>query len=300
MIISAGSYASSLKEKGYNRDYLKKKKSQEAFYVKAKLSSQLGEHIKPLHLRKPQPRGSSLAYIKEERRVGSLEMPFSDISVLESMGPAKPSAGRQKNIGHCWSERNVSVVSDPSKLQKYRKFSSNAELGEEQLRPDSQRRKLSLVDYPNEPTARKVERLSLMAWLILLRKLFVEEFKKRSSRAIKPSILYSYIQKLDSEGLDEFSLVVEPLEYEVDLSKAQIVTILESYFAASNRRARQGKADSQAKVSFCDVTNCLVQFQSKNSNLQKPNPKSTSSEEEAVETARFQEGGEELKKRKLS
>jgi hypothetical protein len=48
--------------------------------------------------------------------------------------------------------------------------------------------------------------------------------------------------------------------------------------------------------------NCLIQFQSKNSNISKQNNhKSTSSEEEAVETARFQEGGnDEAKKRKLS
>ena len=41
MIINNSSYANSSKDKGYNRDYLKKKKSHEAFYVKAKLNSQM-------------------------------------------------------------------------------------------------------------------------------------------------------------------------------------------------------------------------------------------------------------------
>lgn len=153
------------------------------------------------------------------------------------MLPTKASINKQKkNIGHCWSERNMTLINDQSKLQKYRKFSSNAELGEEPLHLESQRRKLSLVESPHEsvPT-KKIEKLGIMAWLILIRKLFVDEFKKRSSKCVKLNILYSYIQKLDSEGLNQFSLIIEPLEYEVELSKAQMTTVLETYFASCKK-----------------------------------------------------------------
>ena len=41
MIINNSSYVNPSKDKSYNRDYLKKKKSNEAFYVKAKLNAQM-------------------------------------------------------------------------------------------------------------------------------------------------------------------------------------------------------------------------------------------------------------------
>lgn len=41
MIINNSSYVNPSKDKSYNRDYLKKKKSHEAFYVKAKLNAQM-------------------------------------------------------------------------------------------------------------------------------------------------------------------------------------------------------------------------------------------------------------------
>lgn len=127
-----------------------------------------------------------------------------------------------------------------------------------------------------------------MAWIILIRKLFVDEFKKRNNKTIKLNILYSYIQKIDKEGLEEFSLVVEPLEYEVDLSKSQIITVLESFFATT-KKTKLVKSETIGKVTFCEIMNCLMQFQSKNNSLPKQyNHKSTSSEEEAIETARFQ------------
>lgn len=140
---------------------------------------------------------------KEEARLASLEV--SDISVVDNL-ISKPTKQKKPNIGHCWSERNVSLVADPSKMQKYRKFSSNAELPDSQTRLDSQRRKLSLVDEPTP--ARRIDRLGIMAWLILIRKLFVDEWRKRNSKTVKLPILYSYIQKLDGTGLEEFSLII--------------------------------------------------------------------------------------------
>lgn len=89
----------------------------------------------------------------------------------------------------------MTLINDSSKMQKYRKFSSNAEMGDEQPCMESHRRKLSLVDYPNE-LPKKIEKLSLTAWMILLRKLYVNEFKKRNSKTVKLEILFSYIQKL--------------------------------------------------------------------------------------------------------
>lgn len=120
----------------------------------------------------------------------------SELCNLENIVPTKGSVNKQKkNIGHCWSERNMTLINDSSKMQKYRKFSSNAEMGDEQPCMESHRRKLSLVDYPNE-VPKKIEKLSLTAWMILLRKLYVNEFKKRNSKTVKLEILFSYIQKL--------------------------------------------------------------------------------------------------------
>jgi hypothetical protein len=73
MIINSPGYASSLKERLPNRDYLKKKKSQEAFYIKAKLNSQLAEQLKYLS-RKPHPRTTSIVEVptkEDPRRVCS-------------------------------------------------------------------------------------------------------------------------------------------------------------------------------------------------------------------------------------
>lgn len=41
MIINNSCYVNPSKDKSYNRDYLKKKKSNETFYVKAKLNAQM-------------------------------------------------------------------------------------------------------------------------------------------------------------------------------------------------------------------------------------------------------------------
>jgi hypothetical protein len=117
-----------------------------------------------------------------------------------------------------------------------------------------------------------------MTWLVLIRKLFVEEFRKRSSKTVKLGVLFSYIQKLDNEGLDEFSSLIEPMEYEIELSKSQIVAVLEVHFAVPKKGSKAGKTDQQGKAAFFEVMGCLMQFQSKNSGQIKQNPKSTSSE----------------------
>lgn len=48
-----------MKEKNYNRDYIRKKRSQEAFLTKAKIGNQLTEHSKYLQPRKTQTRMST-------------------------------------------------------------------------------------------------------------------------------------------------------------------------------------------------------------------------------------------------
>lgn len=62
MLINNPGYSTSLKERLPNRDYLKKKKSQEAFYIKAKINSQLAEQLKYLN-RKPHPKNASIVEI---------------------------------------------------------------------------------------------------------------------------------------------------------------------------------------------------------------------------------------------
>lgn len=107
MIINNPGYSGSLKERHPNRDYLKKKKSQEAFYIKAKLNSQLAEQLRYLS-RKPHPRNTSNVEIpsKEDprRACNSLEMPCSELQGLDGPQPSRASTSKQKrDIGHCWS-----------------------------------------------------------------------------------------------------------------------------------------------------------------------------------------------------
>jgi hypothetical protein len=118
-----------------------------------------------------------------------------------------------------------------------------------------------------------------MVWVMLIRKLFVEEFQKRSSKTVKLAILFSYIQKIDNEGLDAFSSMIEPLEYEIELSKTQIIAVLETHFALPKKGSKPAKTDQRGKAPFFEVMGCLMQFQSKNGVQSKQNPKSTSSEE---------------------
>lgn len=107
MIINNPGYGGSLKERHPNRDYLKKKKSQEAFYIKAKLNSQIAEQLKYLN-RNPNPKNSSIVEIssKEDprRTCSCLEMPCNELQRLDGQQPARASTFKQKrNIDHCWS-----------------------------------------------------------------------------------------------------------------------------------------------------------------------------------------------------
>lgn len=55
-------------------------------------------------------------------------MNSSELCNLENIGQSKASINKQKkNIGQCWSERNVNLINDATKLQKYRKFSSHVD-----------------------------------------------------------------------------------------------------------------------------------------------------------------------------
>jgi len=57
-----------------------------------------------------------------------------------------------------------------------------------------------------------LDKLSVMTWLILIRKLFVDEYKRRNSSSVKLNLIVNYIYKLERTGLEEFNLLIEPLE----------------------------------------------------------------------------------------
>lgn len=57
-----------------------------------------------------------------------------------------------------------------------------------------------------------MDKLSVMTWLILIRKLFVDEYKRRNSSSVKLNLIVNYIYKLERTGLEEFNLLIEPLE----------------------------------------------------------------------------------------
>jgi len=59
---------------------------------------------------------------------------------------------------------------------------------------------------------KKLDKLSVMTWLILIRKLFVDEYKRRNSSSVKLNLIVNYIYKLERTGLEEFNLLIEPLE----------------------------------------------------------------------------------------
>jgi len=65
-----------------------------------------------------------------------------------------------------------------------------------------------LVDekFPADYTGRNLtsEKLSLTIWIILIRKLFVDENKKRNVQTIKMSLLVNYLSKLEKSGLEDY------------------------------------------------------------------------------------------------
>lgn len=134
MLTNNSNYLSGNRDKLGTRDYLKKKKSQQAFLMKAKLNSQLNDQLKYLQSRKSQSKlSSSLVEIEHKdssKRIASLEITQPDGQISQFPSSKQAPTRNNKNIGHCWSERNINLAGDAAKLQKYRKFSSNAEIRE--------------------------------------------------------------------------------------------------------------------------------------------------------------------------
>jgi hypothetical protein len=91
-----------------------------------------------------------------------------------------------------------------------------------------------------------------MAWLILIRKLFVDEFKRRNSNIVKLNLIINYIYKLERGGLDEFSLIVEPLDYETELTKDQLIATLQQYFTVPKTQLKDAKniKEQSLKITF--------------------------------------------------
>lgn len=90
--------------------------------------------------------------------------------------------------------------------------------------------------------------------------------------------------------------MVEPLQYETELTKDQLVAALQHYFVVPKTQLKDAKNNKEQsiKVTFLQFNNCVIQYQLKSAASIQCNPKhkSSSSEEheEAVETARFQQG----------
>jgi hypothetical protein len=130
-----------------------------------------------------------------------------ELAVIEEARPSKSTTNNRsrKNIAHCLSERNITPTPQPNKLFKYRKFSSNAEL--QQQDHLEHRRKLSLVDErPDLPVVPETPlKLNATGWLIYLRRLFVDEYRKRGATAVRLGLILSYVQKVEKGGVSEMT-----------------------------------------------------------------------------------------------
>ena len=246
--------------------------------------------LKPRHTptRLEQPR--FLFQRKSQPKIASAHTPLP----IQKQ-PKKPTAsalllGGGKEVvrapqKQCWSERSINQKSQ-KKLGNYRKSNSIAEIKPQESPVCSHKRKLSLV----EPAANLSpqhnntlgERLNVTTWLILIRKMFVEEERRRGQCVVRAEGLMDYLHRLQREGLDTFNAIVEPFEQEKQLSKAQLIAHLANYLP------REGM------VSYAEVLHCLTQqpaTSSKESSKPRHKPSySDESHEEGVETARFQEG----------
>lgn len=160
----------------------KKRKSQEHFFLKNKLIIPNTEQLKYLPPKKNNNR-NSLSVIdtnnhKEyKRRVNSLEINPDEPAHAETTKNNQNYASQNnKSSNHCLSDRNINILRDPQKLLKYRKFSSNAELHQEELSSSvALKHKLSVIELQKEPTnppEPKPECYNLMVWIILIRKYF--------------------------------------------------------------------------------------------------------------------------------
>lgn len=163
------------------------------------MNSQLTEQLRYLHPKKYQPRMAPPEAARTEalKRMSSLDL-GGELAVIEEARPSKSTTNNRsrKNIAHCLSERNIAPTPQPNKLFKYRKFSSNAEL--QQQDHLEHRRKLSLVDErPDLPLPETPPKFNATAWLLYLRRLFADEYRKRGATAVRLGLVVSYVQKVE-------------------------------------------------------------------------------------------------------
>lgn len=73
-----------------------------------------------------------------------------------------------------------------------------------------------------------------------------------------PSLLLA-IGKIQQMNLELILSIVEPFEYEIELTKAQIVAIIESTFTVIKKN--KSNIENHPKISYMDIASCLVKFQ---------------------------------------
>jgi len=75
-------------------------------------------------------------------------------------------------------------------------------------------------------------------------------------------------------------LLIDPLDYELMLSKNNLISILKQFFTIPKTQLKDLKVDSKTKVTFYEIQNCLMQHELKNMiiNNDKKQIKSSSSE----------------------
>ena len=91
-------------------------------------------------------------------------------------------------------------------------------------------------------------------------------------------ILLSYINKLQSTDLNSLKLLIDKTPLEVEISKEQVVNVIESFFrgGAGNKSGKKDKGDKDKdhmKVNYSDVINSLMQYQLKNAHSHSQNHK---------------------------
>jgi hypothetical protein len=97
--------------------------------------------------------------------------------MVEGSKSGKNNSNKHKNnINNCLSDRNVPTSRDTQKLFKYRKFSSNAELQQEDMCSGVVlKQKLSVMEghkYFGPKDLLKKEKYSITAWIVTVRKYF--------------------------------------------------------------------------------------------------------------------------------
>lgn len=100
-----------------------------------------------------------------------------------------------------------------------------------------------------------------MAWMVVVRKYFNRQAKNKNVPSVNLNNLIAYLGKVHGADLDALKFVIDKVPFEVNLSKGQLAGVFENYFRPV--QAKKKEKEGVLRVSFIQVLNCMLQYQTK-------------------------------------